>query len=220
MKKKLLYIIILFVIVSYFNSSDAISQSLDYKSTIKFNAGMSITGNWINSLKNPLIKKSFALPVGQLSYNYHAEKWIAIGGSVGYQYYDFNLFPLDSTSNKSFISANLDKLNFMIRPTFYYVNQESLNLYSGLGFGITFWRLSVETTELKQYVERILPQMVSNFVLPRIPLADKYSFWTYMFATQITLLGIEGYFTNNFGANAEIALGSPYFLSAGINYRF
>jgi len=219
MKKNILYIIILFAIVSYSNSSKVFSQSVDYKSTIKLTAGMSITGNFVNSLKNQYIDNSFASPVGQLAYNYNVEKWISIGGSVGYQYYKFNLLPIDNTTS-GLISANLNKLNLMVRPTFYYVNQETINLYSGLAFGISFWQIGVETTQLKQYVERILPDMVSNYVLPKIPLADKYKFMTYMFAPQITIFGIEGYVTDNFGLNAELALGSPAFLSAGLNYRF
>jgi len=170
-------------------------------------------------LKNQNIDNSFASPVGQLAYNYHAEKWISIGASVGYQHFKFNLLPLDN-STTGLISANLNKLNFMVRPTLYYVNKETINLYSGLAFGITFWQIGIETTQLKQYVESILPQMASNYILPKIPLADQYKFRTYLFATQITIFGIEGYVTDNFGLNAELSFGSPAFLSAGLNYRF
>ncbi len=219
MKKKLLFIIILFTFGCYSNSSNVFSQSVDYKSTVKLDIGMSITGNFVNSLNNLYIDNSFASPVGQLTYNYHAEKWISIGASVGYQHYKFNLLPIDNTTT-GLISANLNKLNFMVRPTLYYVNQQTINLYSGLAFGITFWQIGVETTQLKEYVESILPQTVSNYVLPKIPLADQYKFMTYMFAPQITIFGIECYVTDNFGLNAELALGSPAFLSAGLNYRF
>jgi hypothetical protein len=37
---------------------------------------------------------------------------------------------------------------------------------------------------------------------------------------QLIAFGLRGYLTENIGLNGELALGSPYFASVGINFRF
>ncbi len=37
---------------------------------------------------------------------------------------------------------------------------------------------------------------------------------------QLVAFGMRGYFTDNIGANIEFAIGSPYFVTGGLNFRF
>jgi len=54
-----------------------------------------------------------------------------------------------------------------------------------------------------------------NLSYPELPasFANGFSF-------QLVAFGMRGYFTDNFGANVELGIGSPHFISMGLNYRF
>ncbi len=220
MKKKGILFGIIILCLFCFNSSSLYSQTSDYNSKIKLNAGISMAGYWVNisDMNNSIVNNSISSPVGQLSYEYQLESWVSLGVMGSYQYFKADLLDINSTGNLILLQAH--RANFAVKPTFYYVNQQSVSLYSGLRLGLTWWQLRIETGNLIDYIETITPDFLDNFVLSRIPVATKYVIPYTSFAAQLTIFGFEAYFTDNFGFNLEFSIGSPYFLSAGLNYRF
>ena len=215
------FILIIFISISLFGTKKLYSQNDFYHSRVKINVGSSVVGNWVNKIDNQkslIVQKSYSIPVIQASYDYKFEKWISIGIAGSYQYFDLDLFPFNTGSE--LIHSEIHRINIGIRPLFYYLNTSSVNLYSGLRFSMTFWQVNIQTTQLKEYITSLLPGFVGDYIMPRIPLKDNYSFLKSFFAMQLTIFGFEGYFTEHFGVNAELACGSPYFFSAGINFRF
>ncbi|MCD4793750.1 MAG: hypothetical protein K8R54_10975 [Bacteroidales bacterium] len=55
---------------------------------------------------------------------------------------------------------------------------------------------------------------------PTIHIIEDSKYSNFTFSPQLIAFGIRGYFTDNIGAHIEFAIGSPYFLAGGINFRF
>ena len=202
------------------SSNKTYSQKKFYPITIKLDAGGSVVGNWSNFIdtkSSVLVDKSFATPVGQLAFEYKFIKRFGVAFMGSYQYMNYDLFKI---SEEGLVNAKIHRINIGIRPTVYYVNNDKISLYSGLRLGMTFWKVKIETDKITDYIESLLPGIVGDFIVPRIPLNDTYSFYKRFFAMQLTLIGIEAYFSDHIGVNFELACGSPYFFIGGVNFRF
>lgn len=213
--KKLTLVIILSLSIFFANS-----QVVDYYSTFKLNTGFSLAGSLVNRFDNTqvIVNKSFTTPVAQLSYDYRIERWFSLGVAVSHQYFGMSFF--STSGSDDLVALGVNRVNVGIRPYFHYYSNEVLDFYAGARIGGTIWHLKVETENIYQYAEQILPDLVEDFVLQRIPTINQLSFMWTLFAMQATPFGMEYYITDNFGLNGELTFGSPYFVSIGLNYRF
>lgn len=124
-----------------------------------------------------------------------------VGAAVSYQVMGYEY--TDYGSNNEDFKTTIYRSNFAIRGLFHYGNNDMLDMYSGVRFGMTNWTFKTDYDGADYDVEQDVS--FSNGTLG---------------APQLILFGIRGYFYENWGANLEFAIGSPHYLSIGFNYRF
>ncbi len=179
----------------FFSVSGIFAQ--DYKSTISADAGVSMVGRFINLVVNlDTIRGYSATPALQLSYDYMVTDFLSAGGAVSFQQFKF------SGTDGTFA---LRRINFAARALFHYGKSDKLDMYSGVRLGMTNWAYKIDITS----DDPTLQALQGN---------GKFS--GLGFAPQLIAFGIRGYFTDNIGANIEFAVGAPYYMAGGINYRF
>ncbi len=199
MKKVLIFIIA----ISVLNLSNNSIFAQEYKSTVGIDAGVSIVGVAIRAVaysegKTASDYKYSSTPVLQLTYGYMLTKNISVGVAGSHQEYKFSI-PDGS------VAAEIKRSNFAIRGLFHYGSSDRIDMYSGVRLGYTIWGTDVKTTD--PTLKPTLKTLEKNYLGKR-------------FAAQLVAFGIRGYFTKNIGAHAEFSIGSPYYLVAGLNFRF
>lgn len=203
MKKNV--IILLAILFLGFSSSKIYAQ--DYKSTAGIDVGLSALGGVLKAImKSDTIPNGVSyktIPVLQFTYEYMVAKKISVGVAASHQYYKAQD---DNTSDY----AKITRSNFAIRGLFHYGNSDKLDMYSGIRLGLTKWGVDYKITldETDPTVEQFQRE------------AEDYINGTYVFAPQLVAFGMRYYFTDNIGAHGEFSIGSPYFISAGVNFRF
>lgn len=197
-----------FSLVLIFAAFQAMAQSPDYRSTLSVNAGFSAVGSLISVSDNFSDNtKSYAVPAIQVTYDKGIQKWFSLGLAASYQamgieYKDYEYTQDGETVSEDF-KTSISRLNVAIRPLFHYGNLNRLDMYSGLRVGVTNWSINTQTND------------------PEYDPENDVSFGNGVnFAAQIILYGLRGYFTDNLGANFELALGAPHYFSMGLNYRW
>jgi opacity protein-like surface antigen len=179
------------------NENAEASTTSDYNSQVSLNAGFSLVGSLLNAISSSGgIEgfKSTSLPAIQINYDYTIEKWLSIGAAASFQKLGYEY--TDVNDGNEFIDVDLSRLNIAFRPLFHYGNLDNFDLYSGLRIGYEIWSINANTEDYSE----------ASF-------ANGFSF-------QLVAFGMRGYFTDNFGANVELGIGSPHFISMGLNYRF
>jgi len=185
-----------------FSSSVIFAQNDDHKLVFSANAGFSLVGGLIggSSIDSDDNYSSYSIPAFQVNADYGIAKFFSAGVGVSYQ-----MMGIDYTNygvNSDNFSTDITRLNIGVRALFHYANSGRLDMYSGVRLGTTIWGVSVEgDIEGYDFNDYILFDNGTNF------------------ATQFILFGFRGYFTENLGANFEIGIGAPHFLSAGLTYR-
>ncbi len=211
MKKIILLFILIFSIVKIN------AQTNDLKHRPAINIGSSFIGLNTNMwVQGSLVNDAFASPVPVISYTYMLEDKIGFGGSVSYQFFNFDLLPLNSHS--SALKMNINRLNASIFGNFYFANQQNFDIYLGGRFGRTFWFGNVTFDELYNYLSHILPSFVSDNIVNEIVPSD-IKFFKSFFSYQV-YLGGDIFFTDNIGLKIETAVGSPYWALAGLSFKF
>lgn len=140
-----------------------------------------------------------------------------------------------SLTNQSFHAAgnfdtlanatlDINKLNFSINGRYYYINNSNTGLYSNLAFGISLWTVKTEVST--DILEKLVNQYISIGLIAEFinKTLDKYNSVSGKFNftlenVQLTLLGLSKSM-GNFGVYGELAIGSPYFVLMGLNYKF
>ncbi len=179
------------------------AQNDSIRHTVSVNAGASLAGVVIRffDVNDSILTASY--PVAQLNYDFGVKKWFSLGLATSYQqfnltYTDYHFFDESYGLISQNISAKLSRINIAARALFHYGNSGNVDMYSGVRLGYTQWKLTTD------YSEVFKPE---DFKLG-------------LFAPQLVLFGFRGYFTEHIGAGAEFCIGSPHYLSAGLNYRF
>lgn len=191
MKKRITITVLAIFIVA----SSAFAQ--DYKSTVSADAGISLIGRVISLVVNvDTIGGYSTIPVMQLSYDYMITDFLSAGAAGSYQQYKFS----DNTGK-----IVLKRMNFALRALFHYGKSDKLDMYSGIRLGMTNWGLDYDVSTGDPTLEA---------------LQSSNSLTGFHFSPQLVAFGVRGYFTDNIGANLEFAIGAPYYMMGGVNYRF
>lgn len=205
--------IILFATALVLFSFNLQAQNLDYKSNLSINVGGSTVGAILKSLDVAEINidnfeissiNTTGTPVLELNYDHGINNWFSIGVAGAYQQFQTSLEGMKTAEGATEqIDINLNRVNVAVRPLFHYYNKERLDLYGGLRIGWTQWSANSNATD-KLLEEDIVDELpgIGGFRLQAIPFGMRY------------------YMTENFGFNGELAIGSPHFISGGLNYRF
>ncbi len=209
--KKIL--IILFVAVGF--SLNA--QTDIYKNQLELNVGSSFIGYNTNKwIKGSFVNDVYATPLPQITYENMIVPRLGVGASAAYQLFHLDLLPLDSNSNV--LVTNINRLNTSLMIKFYVLDQRNYNMFLGVKLGGTFWFGNISFSQLYDYVSALAPDIISNLIIKRI-IPSNIRFAQLFMAYQLNIGG-NYYFTDHFGVKTELAVGSPYWGSIGLSYRF
>jgi hypothetical protein len=179
------------------------------------NIGYSLTGGLINAVgDNDFSGDSIgvgsvnvnAIPAISGTFDYGVGEKFSIGALVSFQSFsgevnNYTYTDLQGQDRTESVDFGLTRLNFSIVPRFHYgVKSDNVDLYSGLRLGYIHWVGNINTTD-------------ENFDLLN-------SFQGGRPNVGLILFGGRFYFTDEFGANFELAAGAPYIASVGLQYRF
>ena len=142
-------------------------------------------------------------PVFHASFDYGLTRNMSIGAAFGYQkatvsYNDYVYYNSNNQEITEDFDWSVSRLNIGARVLFHYGSNENFDMYSGMRLGFQSFTSEFDTTD---------PSFDSDFKGGTL-------------GFQLVAFGARGYFTPNIGFNAEVALGSPYFVMGGLNYRF
>ena len=205
---------IILLSIFFLSFSDTNIYAQDYKHTLNAGGGISLVGV---SLKTVLeISKIIDnLDVDTIVQDAVYSSMPAIGGSYGYMINE--LFSVGIASsyqtfniNNDVVGYSLDikRTNFALRGLIHYGKSEKIDMYSGIRLGLTNWKGGVDIKGTT--ADPTVKQTVSDL--------NDY-FTKIKFAPQLIVFGIRGYFINNVGAFAEIAIGPSAFLFGGLTFR-
>jgi opacity protein-like surface antigen len=208
MKKSCLIAAAAIMFVFVVTPKQAAAQKYQGQVVIGANGAFSVLGLVMNSLLNTAGNNITGV-------SYHSAP--GISGTVDYGvtdrfslgiahfYQSFNIKWNGYTDSSGFNQTGdfhyrATRQNTAIRALFHFGDNDDLDPYFGIRLGYSYWSHSTNVTNVG-----------SNFFS-----VDKLAshFWPQ------AIFGIRYFFTQNIGVNAELALGFPYYLSAGINVRF
>lgn len=143
-----------------------------------------------------------SIPEINVAGDYAFSSRFSLGLGVGYQSGGFKVANFyDSTNGLANQNASItvSRLNIGIRPLFHFGTKPNIDAYLGFRVGVSIWNLGVTSTD------------------PNYNFAGKF---TGALPSFQALFGIKGYFTPVVGAHIELAIGTPYFIEAGVCFRF
>ena len=204
MKTKFILVSVIIVMISF---QSGFSQDKTYKSTVSIGVGQSMVKALADIFLN---NNSFdstglrytSLPAFYGNYDFQVNEFFSVGAAGSFQ-----LFKLKNTTTSEFVQIN--RTNIGIRALFHYGKSDRMDMYSGVRLSTTMWGLSTNITGDPSVTEFVDDLNSSKFFNKAVVIAP-----------QIVAFGIKGYFTDMFGAHMEFSIGSPYYLSGGVNVRF
>lgn len=164
----------------------------------------------------------------QFAWDYALRKWVSVGLAGSYNRAKYSYDDL-IVKGKNIGDANLivGRTTLSGRILLHYANQNHLDFYGGFRLGIGLWsgRISVDVDEeLEQELLDEIDENLSGFVpkFVRRKLLNDAGARAGFVAPQVQVIpfGFRWSITDNIGLGGELALGSPYFVSGGLNYRF
>jgi hypothetical protein len=212
------------------------AQSGDFRNVVSFNVGANAFGLLSKELKPSTdatgvqykYGKLRTTPTYQLAWDYGIAKWFSAGLAGSYNSAKYTYDEVQFKGQKlGAINLKANRTTLSLRLLFHYGNRNNWDFYSGGRLGVGFWsgRLSVATDgeltkDLLEKVNENLPNFVPGFVKKK--LLDDVGARAGFPAPQLQFIpiGVRGYFNDHIGLNAELAIGSPYYFSGGLNYRF
>ena len=138
-------------------------------------------------------------------------KVLSIGGGISYQYFTVNANAYTNSRADTFenVTENIGKLNVRMRLIAHwdFDNNHLWEFYGGVGIGASYWSDN------------------NNSGDPNFP--DDSPYETARVLSLQGLIGVRRYSrntskhpNNNIGIHLELAVGSPYFIDGGLNFRF
>jgi hypothetical protein len=167
-------------------------------------------------------------PTFQIAYDRSITRWFSAGAALTYNRARYEYDGLEYNGRKLGIATlTVGRTTIGTRLCLHFFNNRNWDFYSGGRLGLGFWtgRLSLEADEdLKQelsgVVDENLRSVVPRFIRKR--LIDNIGIRSGFIAPQFQVIpiGVRAHLNNKIGIGAELALGSPYFICAGFQYRF
>ena len=211
---------IIFILIVSFTNSDLKAQGDNkkekpeedkHKIVIAANAGQSLIGFLFEKLRTTANQHEAGIdlsqtPALQISGDYYVDPKFSVGAAVSYQQFNINLnhwkYLDEITSQYTIVdfSTKVTRTQIGARALFHFYNKKKLDMFSGLRFGPTIWKATTNSPDPKY---EALGSLQGG-----------------AFAVQLIVFGLRGYLTDNIGLDFELAVGSPYYASAGINCRF
>ncbi len=200
------------------------AQNADYRNNLSFHTALNgwqivaLADNFIeaDTLVGAYMK---ATPTFGFAYDMGLTKWFSLGVQATFNKGSIGARDLSATINdktyQGVAELELRRYNFGVRPLFHYGNNGRFDWYSGFRIGINYRVADVSVgTETNITDIALIDRLIgNNWLLNR-------NYRGVRPTVQFTPIGMRGYITENLGFGVETAIGSPYYLSANINYRF
>jgi hypothetical protein len=218
------------------------AQNADFKNTISLHYGVSLFNLAKGSIEPPdqtpldsIRYKSGGLsniPTIGFAWDYGVAKWFSIGIAASYNQAKATVTGLEVRNNQGTfdklgdISLTIPRTTFATRLLFHYGNKGRIDCYTGFRLGVGLWSPKLNIDVDQATFDRIINELVEQSGVPRdqLPSSIESKLKTRAIGilpqAQFIPFGIRGYVTENIGINGELAIGSPYYLSIGANYRF
>lgn len=212
------------------------AQNADFRNSVGLMIGANTFGvlNDIKGTTSPTAKLKYDgaayshSPTYQISWDYALAKWFSAGitGSYNNAIYNFENITYKN-QNLGEVKLKAGRTTFGVRALFHYGNNDRWDFYSGFRLGVGLWsgRLSIDANDeladdLINSINENLSGYIPGFVKKRLEnnLGARAGFFAPQ--GQFIPIGARYYFGRKIGANIELAVGSPYYLSGGLNYRF
>jgi len=195
----------------------ASAQSMEGQSAVSVKTGVGGTGLFIKAAAARINESSGDStterevvsqnnPAIALEYGYSISDNFSIGILGSVQVYtgtikNYGFIAFDNKFKVENVDYNIRRTFFGVTPNYHWnTDNENLDLYSGGRIGYVVWSNKFDTND-------------PNFEFPeRFRLGRP--------AVGIVPIGGTAYFTENLGGNFELALGAPFILSAGLEFRF
>jgi hypothetical protein len=228
MKKRILVVVLLFWSFNIF------AQNEDYKNVISVQTGASLFTPFRGEIKGSeeLADTVVSFSAGRIhkspqiniAYDRGITQWFSVGGAVSYNQISADLenVKYHRTENLGNFTLGLSRLTFGARALFHYGNANRLDMYSGLRVGFGIWSLQTSSSlagNIDDKANQIVKE-IGGSGLWRTLIGNRVSGHFVLPQAQLILFGLRGYVTEHIGINGELSVGSPYFASIGINYRF
>jgi hypothetical protein len=223
MQKKIIFICL-------FISQLSFAQNMDYRNTFTLSSGRSLFSSIRGTAKSNSDTLSFtdgrvrALPTLQGTWDFALTDWFSLGLGASYNqatvsFNDVTIKKISTTSIGS-ASAKIARTSFALRGLFHY-GKGKFDLYSGGRLGIGIWYGSIGATVNDALFTDLLSTIGigDNFVTRRIN-GTRLRGGYVLPQVQFIPFGMRYYVTDNIGVNGELAIGAPYYISLGANYRF
>jgi hypothetical protein len=222
------------------------AQNADFKNTFSVHYGASIfsrvkgdiTGNGSTAAADSTKYTSAGfsnIPTIGIAWDHGVRKWFSIGLAASYNQAKASVKDLEVRNNKGTydklgdFSITVPRTTLAARFLFHYGNKKRFDCYTGFRFGVGIWSVKTSANIDRDILRRAIDGIKEDLKaegLEDIPYFNKVdnaiktggSF--VLPQAQLILFGIRGYVTEHIGINGELAVGSPYVLSLGANYRF
>lgn len=209
----------------------AIAQNQDYQNVVSVQSGVSLfspfRGTITGSQESSDTTVSFSsgnasnFPQINIAYDRGINKWFSIGGAVSYNKGSMDLKNVvyKKTENLGDVKLNVSRITIGARALFHYGNANRVDMYSGVRLGVGIWGVNASSSAVDGKLDEVFNEAGGSGIW-RTVLGNKLRGGFVMPQVQVILFGLRGYITESIGLNGELAVGSPYFASIGINYRF
>ncbi len=189
----------------------AMAQKEKGQSVVTVGAGASLVGILFKAITTPVNSsggsaKFSSTPAILAMYDFGVTDRFSIGAAFSYQSFTgtFTDWAYDNSLGGVSVATFKDRvtrLNYAVRPLFHLGNNDDMDMYIGPRIGMTQWTFS------------------SNNPDPYYDSGDFYDGFTSRIRVQV-LYGIRYFFNEHIGLNGEIAIGTPYYMMGGINFKF
>jgi hypothetical protein len=215
------------------------AQNEDFKNTISAHFGVSFF-NFIKddftSKQTDSIKFSSAglsnVPTLGIAWDYGVAKWFSVGIAGSYNQGKASVKDLEVFSKQTGkfekigdFAVTIPRTTLAARFLFHYGNAKRFDCYTGFRVGAGLWSVKIKGDIDEEALSTAIDGINKELGLPEaipIDIPNKIKGRASFVLPQVQFIpfGIRGYVTENIGINGELAVGSPYFLSIGANYRF
>lgn len=209
-------------------STPLLAQNEDYRHVVSAQSGVSLFSFFRGNLQGSTIDTTVRFSSGrasnfpqlQVAYDYGITKWFSIGGAVSYNKVTTTLNDVtyNRTENLGNVSLGVSRLTLGARALFHYGNANRIDMYSGVRLGVGIWGVNVSSSIVNDRIDPLLRSVGGSGLWRRILGRDVGVGWAALQA-QLIAFGLRGYVGERIGINGELGLGSPYFMSLGVNYR-
>jgi len=197
--------------LALFSNQKAAAQKEAGQSVVTLGVGESLVGSIFSVASSSTSGGSYSIshsPAILGMYDYGLSDRFSIGAAFSYQSFSTaytNYSYYNSTTGGAYYGSWTDKItriNYAVRALFHFGDNENFDPYFGLRLGFTNWSASTTNPDPNYATDNGFGVTIKGAIAPQV------------------VFGVRYFFTPLIGVNLEAAIGSPYYASAGVNFKF